>query len=319
VTTTFTDARNCRQLNSPGPFDRDLSTASVLDVQLEVARKIVSQIGSSDAPIFDSTLIGELEAKAPENLSAYECVLLSYWFYENFAPDRHRKARDCLKRAVKSDPNYSLAWSRLAFAYIESKKYTIDTSDGWDKNSWVAAHKAIDLDPDNPDAFYALAIRSQILGEERTVFQNYARKAIELNPNDSFVLADLGTWMAYSGDWETGKEWVTRAKKLNPKHQSWWNFIWQLHAFLQGDFGASIDYAQIVNLPRNYMVQAALAAAYAMDGDQAKAQATLARVLELKPDYSNDPEQPFQARGMQPELIEGLMEGLRRAGLKTKS
>lgn len=318
ITTTFTDARTCGLLDSPGPFDRDLSANSILDVQLEIARKVVAEIGSADAPIFDAALIARVESKAPESLSAYDCVLLSYWFYENFAPERLRRARRCLEQAVKSDPGYSLAWSRLAFAYIESKKYAIDVSPDWAEKAWDAAQKAVDLDPENANAYYALAIRSQILGEERSAFRNYARKAIQLNPNDSFVLADLGTWMAYSGEWETGKEWVTRAKKLNPRHQSWWNFIWQLHSYLEGDYSASIEYAQIVNLPGNYMVQAALAAAYAMNGNEEKAKQTLVTVLELKPDYAKDPEQPFRARGMQPELIEKLMEGLNKAGLDAK-
>ncbi|MGI9430090.1 MAG: adenylate/guanylate cyclase domain-containing protein, partial [Bythopirellula sp.] len=187
VTTAFTNANNCRQLNSPGPFDRDLSAESVLDVQLDIAQKVVAEIGSADAPIFDASLIRELESGAPENLSAYECVLLSFWFYENFAPDRHRRARDCLKGAVVTDPTYSLAWSRLAFAFIESKKYAIDTENDWAEQAAKAAQTALDLDPENPDAYYALAIRSQIIGEDRSVFSNYARKAVELNPNDSFI------------------------------------------------------------------------------------------------------------------------------------
>lgn len=315
VTTIFMDASTCRQLDSPGPFNRNLSADSVLNVQLEIAQKIVAQIGSSDAPLFDDEIVRDFEKKAPENLTSYECVLLSYWFYENFEPDRHRRARACLENAVRSDPTYSLGWSRLAVAYNESKKYSIDTDLNWAEKSWEAVQKAIDLNPENPDAYYALAIRSQILGEERSVFRNYARKAIELNPYDSFVLADLGTWMAYSGEWETGKEWVTRAKALNPKHQSWWNFIWQLHAYQQGEYAASIEYAHIVNLPGNYMVQSALAAAYAMNGNAKKAEETLAAVLELKPDYADDPEQPFRARGMEEELIDKLMEGLRKAGL----
>jgi len=315
VTTAFTKARDCQQLNSPGPFTRDLSVESVLDIQIDIARKVVAEIGSADAPIFDAALARALDSKAPENLTAYECVLLSYWFYENFAPDRHRRARDCLQFAVKTDPTCSLAWSRLAFSHIESKKYAIDTKDSWAADALRAAQRAIDLDPSNPDAYYALAIRSQIVGEDRATFANYARKAIDLNPNDSFVLADLGTWMAYAGQWETGKDWVTRAKQLNPKHQSWWDFIWQLHAFLQGDYVASIGYAKTVNLPGNYMVQALLAATYAFNEQPELARQTLDHVLELKPDYASDPQQPFRARGMQPELIEKIMTGLRRAGL----
>ena len=193
VTTAFTKANDCQQLNSPGPFTRDLTVDSVLDIQIDIARKVVAEIGSADAPIFDAALAPAVESKAPESLTAYECVLLSYWFYENFAPDRHRRARDCLQNAVQTDPTYSLAWSRLAFSHIESKKYAIDTKESWAEDALRAAQRAIDLDPGNPDAYYALAIRSQMVGEDRATFANYARKAIELNPHDSFVLADLGT------------------------------------------------------------------------------------------------------------------------------
>ena len=74
--------------------------------------------------------------------------------------------------------------------------------------TFLGAHA---IDPDNPGAYHALAILSQMTGEGPVVFRNFAEKAIELNPNDASSLADLGTWIAYSGAWEKGKEWVTRA------------------------------------------------------------------------------------------------------------
>jgi hypothetical protein len=73
-----------------------------------------------------------------------------------------------------------------------------------------------------------------------------------------------------------------------------------------------------MNMPDNYMVQASLAAAYAMNGEQAKAEQALAHILEIRPDYPDDPRAPFRARGMPSELIEGIMEGLRKAGLEVK-
>lgn len=316
VTTALTDARTCRQLDAPGPFDRDLNLASVLDIQLEIATKVAAEIGSADAPLFNTEVQRAIRREAPDNLQAYECVLLSYWFYETFASDRHRRARACLERAVKIDPDYSLGWSRLAFSYIETKKYAIDTPPNWAELSREAADKAIDLDPDNPDAYYALAILSQMLGEDKAVLQNFAERAIALNPNDAFVLADLGTWMAYTGEWEKGKEWVTRAKQLNPNHQSWWDWIWLLHHYLNGEYMEARDVALKINLPKNYIIQSALTATYGMLGEQKKAEEALAYLLENRPDYPKDPRAPFRIRGMEPELIEGLMEGLRKAGLQ---
>ncbi len=315
VTTTVTDAKTCRQLDAPGPFDRDLSADNVLDIQLEIANKVVAEVGSADAPLFNAEVQKAIRGKAPDSLAAYECVLLSYWFYETFEPDRHRKARACLENAVGIDPDYSLAWSRLAFSYIESKKYAIDTPPEWAGLARDAANRAIAIDPDNPDAYYALAILTQMTSQDLTEFRNFADRTVSLNSNDAFMLADLGTWMGYAGQWAIAKDWVAKSMQLNPKHQSWLWQTWHLDHFLRGEYKQSRDYALRMNLPNNYMVQASLTAAYAMNGEQAKAEATLARVLELRPDYGDDPRAPFRARGMPPELIEGLMEGLRKAGL----
>jgi class 3 adenylate cyclase/TolB-like protein len=318
VTTTFTDAKTCRQLDAPGPFDRDLNAANILDVQLEIARKVVAQIGSADAPLFNTKVQNEIRRKAPDKLEAYECVLLSYWFYETFEPDRQRKARACLERAVQINPDYSLAWSRLASSYIESKKYAIDTPVEWAELARDAANRAIALDPDNANAYYALAILTQMTSQNFAEFQNFANLSIGLNPNDAFVLADLGTWMGYAGQWEKAKEWVSRSMQLNPKHQSWMWQTWHLDHFLKGEYAKSRDMALRMNMPDNYMVQASLTAAYAMNDEQDKAEKTLAHLLKLRPNYPQDPRAPFRARAMPVELIEGIMGGLRKAGLNVK-
>jgi len=214
ITTTFTDAKTCRQLDAPGPYDRDLDVANVLDIQLEIAKKVAASVGSADAPLFNSRVQNAIRHKAPDSLNAYDCVLLSYWFYENFEPDRHRRARACLENAVKVDSDYSVGWSRLAFSFIESKKYAIDTPSDWAQKSREAANQAISLDPDNPDAYYALAILTQMTSQDLPEFQSFAGRAIELNPNDAFVLADLGTWMGYAGEWEKAgpERWRTCKK-----------------------------------------------------------------------------------------------------------
>ncbi|KAA3627441.1 MAG: hypothetical protein DWQ08_07785, partial [Proteobacteria bacterium] len=303
VATTLTDAGNCRQLKSPGPYDSRLDIDSVLDIQLEIAQKVAAALGSADAPLFNASVQNAIRDKAPENLDAYQCVLLSYWFYENFAPDRHRRARACLENAVRLDPSYSLAWSRLAFSYNESKKYAIDTPSEWAALSREAANRAIDLDPDNQDAYYALAILTQMTSQSLPEFRQFARKAIELNPNDAFVLADLGTWMGYAGEWETAKAWVSRAMRLNPRHQSWWWQTWHLHALLTGDYAQARDMALRMGLPGNYMVQASLTAAYALNDEQDKAERTLSHLLEIRPDYPRDPRAPFRARGTPDNLV----------------
>lgn len=313
ITTAFLDAKTCRQLTPPGPFDRDLSVGGVLDIQLEIASKVASEVGSSDAPLFNVAVQRDIRDKAPETLSAYECVLLGYWFYQTFAPAEHRRARACLERAVIVEPGYSLAWSRLAFIYMEAKKFVIDPPPDWVERAGEAARNALAQDRDNPDGYYAQAALSRMKGEDIAVFLDFANRAIAINPNDSWILADLGTWLAYSGRWEEGEVWITRARALNPNLHSGFNNVWHLHAFMRGDYPAAIN-TMLTMGTLVHMNMASLAASYALNGDQAKAEEWVDRLRAKYPDFVKDPRAPFRARGMPDELIEKLMEGLVLAG-----
>jgi hypothetical protein len=59
-----------------------------------------------------------------------------------------------------------------------------------------------------------------------------------------------------------------------------------------------------------------LIATYGRMGEKSRAEEALAHLLEIRPDYPEDPRAPYRIRGMEPQLIEGLMEGLRKAGLE---
>lgn len=318
VTTTFIDAKTCLQLQSPGPFDNDLSLASILDVQVGIARKIASLIGSSDAPLFKADVLQTIREKAPESLDAYECYMTAYWFYQTFALPEHRRARDCLLRTVQKEPGYSLGWSRLAYNYLDSKKNSFDLDPDWARKSLEAAQRAIEADPDNPDAYYALAVRSRLLGESMDVYRTHAERAVALNPNDSWILADLGIFFAYSGDFETGLAWIDRARALNPKLHPGYSYAAHLNAIMQGKYDEAIDIllAMGARLPMNL---ASLAASYALNGQQQKAEETVEYLKQHFPDYDSDPRAPFRARGMPKDLIERIMKGLTLAGYPVPS
>ncbi len=315
ITTSFVDAKTCRQLTSPGPFDRDLNATVIFDIQLEISSKVASEVGSSDAPLFNVEVQRQLRDKAPESLEAYECVLLSYWFYQTFGPEDYRRARSCLERIAKEDPGYSVGWSRLAFAYLESKKRGYDTPDNWAQMAREAANTALQKDRNNPDAYYALAILSRMEGDDKSVFFQSAQKAIDLNPNDSWILADLGIFLAYSGEWEKGKEWITRARALNPKLHTGYTYAWILHAFLEGNYAESRDLQLSIGTGAKHpMAHASLTATYALNDEQEKAEEGADFLRQKFPDFAKDPRAPFRARGMPKELIDKLMEGLERAG-----
>ena len=318
VTTVLVDAKDCARLWSE-QYDRQLTAANLFAVLDEITERVVGSIGSSDAPLWNSKVQRELRASRTDSIAAYECVLMTYWFYETFAPERHKQARDCLEQAVELDPDYSLAWSRLAFMYVEEQKYGYNVRPRSLERALEAAEKAIALDPQNQDAFYALAIIRYMTETDFASFHTLSEQAIAMNPNNAWILSDLGTWTAYSGEWERGKALVEKSMLLNPRHQRWLFISYVLDHYLKGEYAEALAYLHKMNLPQNYWVQAIMAATYAELGEMGRAEQTLKHVLTIRPSFVDNPREPFATRRMPRELIEGLMGGLRKAGLDVET
>ena len=315
VTVQLLDTKDGKHLWSE-TYDRSLTAADVFAVQDEITGRVVGIIGSSDAPLWRSRRQDELREKRPDSLEAYECVLLTYVFYDTFAAKEHARARDCLERAVVLAPDYATAWARLGFMYIEEYKYGYNARPQPLERALPPAQKAIELDPKNQDGYYALAIIRYMREKDFDAFHVTAEQALALNPNNAWVVSDLGTWTFYSGDWERGKALVRKAMALNPLHQRWLHFPFFLDHYRKGEYRDARAVALKINLPDNHMVQAGLAAAYGQLGETEKAKATIDHILTYHPRFADDPRAAFVRRRMPRDLVESLMDGLRKAGMQ---
>jgi TolB-like protein/class 3 adenylate cyclase/Tfp pilus assembly protein PilF len=315
VTAKLLDAKDSGQLWSQS-YDRDLTAADVFAVQDEITERVVGLVGSPEAPLLKPKIKEELRAKRPDNLEAYECVLLSIWIYDDFLAEAHARARDCLERAVRLDPDYSLAWAHLGQMYFEEYKYGYNLRPEPIERALSATQKALTLDPQEQWAHYMLALIGYVRERSFDSFYSAAEQAIAINPNNAFVLADLGTWIAYSGEWDRGKALVAKAMKLNPLHQRWLYISFFLDHYRQGEYRDALEVVLKMNLPNNEGVQAGLAAVYGQLGETENAHATLAQILATMPGFASDPRRWFTRRRMPDALVESLMDGLRKAGLE---
>ncbi len=314
VTTRLLDAEDGTQLWSES-YDRNLTMADVFAVQDEITGRVVGIIGSPDAPWFKSEIQKELRTKRPDSLEAYECVLLSNWIYDDFLPEAHAQARDCLERAVELEPEYSLAWSHLGQMYFEEYKYGYNRRPEPVERAIAAVQKALELDRQDQYANYMLALMLYVQERSFGPFYAAAERAIALNPNAAFVLADLGTWIAYSGEWERGKALVEKSMKLNPFHKSWLPFSFFLDHYRKSEYREALVVVLKINLPNNEGVQTGLAAVYGQLGETEKSKAIVDHLLAIRPGFADDPRGWFVRRRMPDELVESLMDGLRKAGL----
>ncbi len=192
-------------------YDRDLT--DIFAVQDEITRNIVSAV----APGLLAAEDASARRKAPQNLSAWACVVRGNTRMWNVRRDEFEAAAALFDQAISLDPNYAPAHSAKAFLTVWR------VFQGWSgrasedmAQALASARRALALDANDSMAHYALGL-VHTLGRHPDLAVDALRTAIELNPNSADAYFGLGMALAYSGDTEAALEALDTARQLNPR------------------------------------------------------------------------------------------------------
>ena len=177
-----------------------------------------------------------------------------------------------------------------------------------------AARNAVEAAPLHSLPYYALA-QALFFKREIPAFRVAAERAVSLNPMDGATAAFMGLLIAYAGDWERGCALSEKGSQLNPNHPGWYRYTAWHDAYRKKDYRTALDVALRLNAPQNYYTHAVLAMCYAQLGQMEEARKALADMLALKPNYA-EVARELHGRWIEPDLVEQLMDGLRKAGLE---
>jgi hypothetical protein len=295
-------------------YDRAFQPESLFDLQDEVVPRIVSTAADTQGVLPHS--MGEsLRTKDPSQLSPYEAVLRAFSYLQRVTAEEHAISRDGLERAVQQSPGYAPAWAMLAILFREEYNHAFNVRPDSLGRAFAAARRATEAAPSNHLAHHALA---SVLFFKRELqgFRSEAQRAITLNPMDGFTFAYLGMLTAYAGDWERGCAWSEQARNLNPHHPGWYWFAPVFDAYRKGDYRGALEIAQRVNLPTFWRTNFALAAIYGQLRELEAARKAVVALLAVRPDFATAARAECQKWWQQPELVDHLLDGLRKAGME---
>ncbi len=293
-------------------YDRDVTAATILDFQDDITAHVVSSLASYEAPLWQAE-IRKMGATNARDQDSYGCILLSHVFFNNFTGDDHERARNCLEQAVQRTPTYAPAWIELAWIYITEYRYQFNLRPEPLERALAAAQHALELNPQNYFVSYGLAMIHFNREQELDSFYALAEKALDLNPFDATMIAEFGAFMAYTGDWDRGAALGRKAIALAPA--GWMYTTLALDHYRKGEYRQALIEGQKINLPESNFANALLAAIYGKLGDKEKASVHLKRVLAVQPGFAAAPGSLFLTRRMTEDLVDSLMDGLRKAGL----
>ena len=199
-------------------YDRELK--DIFAVQSEVAGAVARELRV--ALLGHNGQAAQLTTTATpsnRNVQAYSALLQGKFHDNRSTADDTRKAIGHYEEAIRLDPNYALAYARLASAAVNLAAIYGSTADEEGKEAIAkarfAAKRALELDPNLPEAHSAQGSILSNVDFNFTAAEAEQRRAFELAPQSPVVMP-LANLMARLGRFDEAVALMQRAIALEP-------------------------------------------------------------------------------------------------------
>ncbi len=194
-------------------YDRELK--NVFAIQDEISRAIaralhVELTGEKGAPL-------PMSSSSTKNIEAYDRYLLGRYHWSKRTEEGLTTAIEQFEKAINLDPNYALAYSGLADAYLVLPRYKpgvkkIDIRVQAEK----AVRKALAIDPNLSEAHTAYGFTKEFFHYDYDDAEKEYRRAIELNPKYAPAHYRYSYLLTFTGHFEAALVEGKKALALEP-------------------------------------------------------------------------------------------------------
>ena len=225
----------------------DRKVADVLTVQDDITNEISQKLRLR--------LTGEeknrLAKHSTENPEAYRLYLKGRYFASKATQDDLAKGIGYFNQAIALDPTYALPYDGMAYYYTWADDLLMAPKDAMPKGEW-AARKAIELDPDLPEAHVEMGIYLGAYDWDWAGAEREFKRAIQLDPNYAPGHQWRGWLLVARGQTEEGIQEERRAVELDPvSSESNWLLGWML--YLARRFDPAVEQLRrTIDLDSNY-------------------------------------------------------------------
>jgi tetratricopeptide (TPR) repeat protein len=190
--------------------DYDRSLADVFAIQSDIAKQV--------AEALQITLLAheqtQIEHQRTANVEAHNLYLKGLYFDNQYPLE---KSRTYFEQAIEQDPNYAMAYARLADLYTKMVILNMPAEEGYAK-ARAAADKALELDDTLAEAHSALGSVKVFADWDWSGAEREFQKAIALNPSYAVAHAEYGHKLlsAVMGRYDDALAELKRAQELDP-------------------------------------------------------------------------------------------------------
>jgi adenylate cyclase len=312
VTIQLLDTSSAEQIWGES-YKRDQTAADLIAVQEEIAHEVIGVV-SDHYGLIKRRMSRESRKKAPTDLKAYDAILRFYHYETELTPAAFEKALAAMEQAIEIDPEYGLAWAMLGHLHADNYALGFCEIEGALEKALTFAQKGVALAPNNQFAQDALTLVYFHRGNKE-LFMQHVEQTIALNPNSPYIIGVAGWHMVHYGEWDRGLNLLKKGMKLNPYHPSWFHLAPFMDYYRRGEYENALAEALKFNYPELFWDPVMRAATLGQLERQNEAKAALSQLLKLEPDFATRGRSLISRYLKVDDLVDSIIEGLRKAGL----
>src|SRR5262249_53809222 len=211
VNAQLIDARNDRHEWAEN-YDRPID--DVFAIQSEIAKAIAEQLNAKLSGA-ERKAVAE---KPTQNAAAYDVYLRAIALDNALNLDATKRVIGLYAEAVRLDPQFAVAWARLAVARSHLYFNGIDLETNSGAAVKEAADRAMSLQPELGEAWLAQGVyRYRVLRDFQSALESY-REALSRLPNSAFVLEQMAHLERRVGASCVAQKPCRAASQLDPRN-----------------------------------------------------------------------------------------------------
>ena len=186
----------------------------VFGVEGEVANAIADQLNAK----LSGTEQKAVAEKPTQNADAYDAYLRAVAIDDAATLDTTKQVAPLYAEAVRLDPQFALAWARLAVARSQLYFNGVDPETNSGAVVKEAADRAISLQPELGEAWLAQGVyRYRVLRDFKGALRSY-EEALRRLPNSAFVLEQMAHLERRLGQVDVAQKHYQAAAQLDPRN-----------------------------------------------------------------------------------------------------
>ena len=208
IITQLIDAKNDKHISST---DIKKDYKDIFELQSAIASQISKELNTELSDVERN----QIDKKPTNNLEAYNLYLKGNHFTYN---GLSKESITYLEQAIEKDPEFALAYSRLAVAHMQLTYRGILSPVKTIKKIKELTQKAMTLDPGSGQPHNILALVLFRYDYNWKAAEKEFLISLKLNPKNPFTHLLYSKFLNYTGRIEESREQINKAQLLNPAY-----------------------------------------------------------------------------------------------------